>query len=103
MNILTAKIVTMVLLGGISLIVGLIPILFRNCLRKGQKNGKTETIISCLACFGGGVILTTCLTHMLPEVNLFLQQNIENGHFPNTGKVSLIIHLIAEIEWSHWS
>ena len=27
------------------------------------------TLFSCLTCFGGGVILTSCLTHMLPDVN----------------------------------
>ena len=36
-------------------------------------------VVSCLSCFGGGVILTTALTHMLPEVNLFLQYNIQQG------------------------
>lgn len=42
-------------------------------------------LISALSCFGGGVILTTCFTHMLPEVNLFLNLNIEKGQFPDTG------------------
>ena len=27
------------------------------------------TLFSCLTMFGGGVILTSCLTHMLPDVN----------------------------------
>ena len=67
-------------------------------LSKGSRGGM---VVSCLSCFGGGVILTTALTHMLPEVtqmwsialifiimlqvNLFLQYNIDHGQLPNTG------------------
>ena len=28
----------------------------------------TGSWLSCLACYGGGVILATCFTHMMPEV-----------------------------------
>lgn len=86
MDLLTVKIITMVLLGGISLFLGLIPMAFRSCMKKkdGHKS-KADIFISAFSCFGGGVILTTCLTHMLPEVNLFLKHNIEQGSFPNTG------------------
>ena len=28
----------------------------------------TSSWLSCLACYGGGVILATCFTHMMPEV-----------------------------------
>ena len=28
-----------------------------------------QTVLSGMICFGGGVILTSCLTHMLPDVN----------------------------------
>ena len=45
-------------------------------LSDGSRGG---FVVSCLSCFGGGVILTTALTHMLPEVNLFLQYNIQQG------------------------
>lgn len=79
----------MVLLGGVSLLVGLFPLLLKRCCNiganAGVKKSKSQIFISCLACFGGGVILTTCLTHMLPEVNYFLQNNIRRGLFPNTG------------------
>ena len=30
----------------------------------------TGSWLSCLACYGGGVILATCFTHMMPEVVL---------------------------------
>ncbi|TRY68320.1 hypothetical protein TCAL_08077 [Tigriopus californicus] len=86
MDLLTVKIITMVLLGGISLFLGLLPMAFRPCMKKkdGHKS-KADIFISAFSCFGGGVILTTCLTHMLPEVNLFLKHNIEQGSFPDTG------------------
>ena len=29
----------------------------------------TGSWLSCLACYGGGVILATCFTHMMPEVD----------------------------------
>lgn len=84
MNLLTTKIVTMSILGLVSLIVGFIPMIVAKKvnLAKGSRGG---TVVSCLSCFGGGVILTTALTHMLPEVNLFLQYNIDHGQLPDTG------------------
>merc|ERR1719402_985218 len=51
-------------------------------LSPGKRGG---FIVSCLSCFGGGVILTTALTHMLPEVNLFLQYNIAHGQLEDKG------------------
>ena len=100
-DVLIAKISSMLLLGGLSLMFGLFPQLLKRCCGFGNRMKKTDSsdevgsspklvvskgdvFISCLACFGGGVILTTCLTHMLPEVNFFLQNNIKNGLFPDT-------------------
>ena len=31
--------------------------------------------LSYLACYGGGVILATCFTHMMPEVDRFLARD----------------------------
>ena len=78
---------TMVALGGISLLLGMLPVLLKRCCNIGQSaTPKGQLLISALSCFGGGVILTTCFTHMLPEVNLFLALNIEKGQFPDSGK-----------------
>jgi hypothetical protein len=44
-----------------------------------------QLFMSAITCFGGGVILTTSLTHMLPEVNLLMANNIKHGQFPQTG------------------
>jgi len=84
MNLLMTKILTMSILGFVSLIVGFIPMIVAKKvnLAKGSRGG---TVVSCLSCFGGGVILTTALTHMLPEVNLFLKYNIEHGQLADTG------------------
>ena len=57
------------------------------------------TLFSCLTMFGGGVILTSCLTHMLPDVNevkmiaspspklthQVVTMAIEEGTFPDSG------------------
>ena len=50
-----------------------------------QPGSRGSVIVSCLNCFGGGVILTTALTHMLPEVNLFLAHNIASGQIEESG------------------
>ena len=86
MEVLWAKITAMILLGGVSLLVGLAPLCFKRFVIKNQgKGSKTSFFISALSCLGGGVILATCLTHMLPEINMLLNQNIELGQFPKTG------------------
>jgi len=87
MGLLVAKVVSMCLLGGVSLAVGLLPLVFKRfCgFGTGVASRRSQLLISALICFGGGVILTTCFTHMLPEVNIFLANNIKNGAFPETG------------------
>ena len=88
MDLLWVKILTMALLGGISLAVGLLPLFMRGCImrNKGKESSWANLCISALSCFGGGVILSTCLTHMLPELNIHLQMAIDQGNFPDTGK-----------------
>ena len=88
MDLLVVKILTMSLLGGLSLLIGLLPLVLKRCCRFFQSDSaKTGSVfLSSISCFGGGVILTTCFTHMIPEVNQFLSLNIEKGAFPKTGK-----------------
>jgi len=87
MEATAAKIVSMFLLGGISLFLGLLPLLLKKCNLIGQSTSsrRGKFAVSALSCFGGGVILATCFTHMLPEVNTFMKKNIQEGHFPDTG------------------
>ena len=95
METIHAKIISMLLLGGISLFLGMLPVLLKRCCNIGQSaTPKGQMLISALSCFGGGVILTTCFTHMLPEVNLFLNLNIEKGQFPDTGKAQRMYEMV---------
>jgi len=72
---LVAKVVSMCILGGISLLLGLLPIKLNEKYNlREEKNGSRVTtikqlVITALNCFGAGVILTTCFGHMLPEAN----------------------------------
>merc|ERR1712223_298216 len=92
---LVAKILSMVILGGFSLLLGLIPIKLvekynlkeissGNNENKKEKNKVMSTTFKHLAltalnCFGAGVILTTCFTHMLPEINEMLEASYKDG------------------------
>jgi len=83
-DVLVAKIGSMCILGGLSLFFGLIPIKIvekfglANLDKKG-KSSKTQITLTALNCFGAGVILTTCFTHMLPEVNEVLRMGYKDG------------------------
>jgi len=67
-DLITTKIITMVLLGIISVIIGIIPLKLSRLIGN-RENKKTETLVtSMLLCFGGGVLLATSMVHILPEV-----------------------------------
>jgi len=89
---LVAKIVSMCILGGVSLILGLLPmkLVEKYNLKEDKKsnsaaatadksNSKVATfkqlVLTALNCFGAGVILTTCFAHMLPEANDSLKRS----------------------------
>merc|ERR550525_1616478 len=64
-------------------------------------------LFSCLICFGGGVILTSCLTHMLPDVNEVVVAAVAAGTFPDSGLPVaeilvlagfLLIYLVEELK-----
>ncbi len=82
---LVAKLVSMCLLGGISLFLGLIPIKISKVLSWDSESPRSQLVLSSLACFGAGVILTTTVTHMMPEVGHFIRYNIEHGVQEDTG------------------
>ena len=85
-SVLTAKIVTMVILGGVSFLLGVVPIkLAEKYNWKEDTSRKTKFFLTSVSCFGAGVILTTTLTHMLPEVNHFLDYNYESGQIVDKG------------------
>ena len=69
MELITHKIITMVLTGVIPLLFGLIPwkIGRRYCK---PDNVRHQRIVSILLCYGGGILLGLSLLHLLPEVSL---------------------------------
>ena len=53
------------------------------CLRRKTERFSNGPGMSCLACYGGGVILATCFTHMMPEVkNKQEQYLVSQTHAP---------------------
>ncbi|XP_047736750.1 protein zntD-like isoform X2 [Hyalella azteca] len=83
MDLLTVKLLSMLLLGLLSLFFGLIPLKIQKKLMKTNDAKSAETqqkqrrrrdlAVSCLLCFGAGVLLATVFLHMLPET----RENIE--------------------------
>ncbi|CAH0399329.1 unnamed protein product [Chilo suppressalis] len=69
MEVTTAKAISMLTLGLGSFIAGMMPACFSERTRQ-----RHPLFISCLLCFGGGVLLSTSLTHMLPEA----RENLPN-------------------------
>lgn len=63
MNLIQTKITSIVSLGLASIFVGLIPASFAN---RGRQ--QWPLLLSSLLCFGGGVLLSTSLVHILPEL-----------------------------------
>ena len=88
--LLASKIVSMLILGLATWIIGLVPMVAvrRGWITRKESEGspRMTKILSCMMCFGGGVIMTSSLTHMLPDVNDVLAESIENGTFPDTSK-----------------
>ncbi|KAF2353465.1 Zinc/iron permease [Trinorchestia longiramus] len=95
MDLLTGKIISMLLLGTLSLFFGLIPLKIQKKLLKTDEGKPVETqkkqrrkrdlVVSCLLCFGAGVLLATVFMHMLPETreNIAL---INKEHYGNDAK-----------------
>ncbi|XP_044746785.1 zinc transporter ZIP1 [Coccinella septempunctata] len=61
MELIETKILASVILGLGSVIFGFLPL----CLTNSRN--QNSLFLSCLLCYGGGVLLSTSLTHMLPE------------------------------------
>ena len=63
-----SKILAMILLGGVSIILGFIPLKLGRWFKGSDGSPRHRTLFSSLLCFGGGVLLGTSFLHMLPEV-----------------------------------
>ena len=99
MAIVVAQVVSMLFLGLVTWIVGVLPLLgVRKGWLKESESQQTQTMVnlfSALTCFGGGVILTSCLTHMLPDVNEVVAAAIDGGSFPDSGLPVAEIFVLA--------
>ena len=83
-DLLVAKLGSMIILGSISIFFGLIPIKITEKfsltqLDEKSKNTRAGLFVTALNCFGAGVILTTCFTHMLPETDGVIEFNKKQG------------------------
>jgi len=107
-GLLISKIVSMLGLGFVTWVIGLLPILGvkKGWLQNIEQTPARSLIYSMLLCFGGGVILTSCLTHMLPDVTEIYQKALKEGSFPDSGLAVpeilvlagfLLIYIIEEL------
>jgi len=63
-NAVQAKLVSMLLIGAGSLVVGVAPA----CFVSRAQHLQQKLLLSCALCFGAGVLLATATLHVLPEV-----------------------------------
>jgi len=91
---LVAKIGSIIILGTVSIFFGLIPIRIAEKfslteLDKKRENSKAGIFVTALNCFGAGVILTTCFTHMLPETGETIEHSQKQGKLGKLNGVAL--------------
>ena len=67
MESVTSKILAMLFLGGISIILGFIPLRMGKWFKESDRSPRHGIIFSSLLCFGGGVLLATSFLHILPD------------------------------------
>ncbi|KAJ2942739.1 hypothetical protein O0L34_g14928 [Tuta absoluta] len=82
---LWAKATTMLILGGISIIMGIIPIKLNQRFKwidVNKENQKSPKIVRMLLGFGGGVLMCTTFLHLLPEVTESVELLMKNNKVP---------------------
>ena len=114
MGLIEAKIISMVVLGAVSILLGLIPLVIvsRFGFSSEDITWTTNTVLSGILCFGGGVLMGTGFIHLLPEVSRGFEcyQQSHQVHFCilwiSLHLVDhLIKHLIYNSDWysdRHW-
>lgn len=91
-ELLVAKIISMVILGCVSFLLGCIPLKLFSYVRSpspskghlGHSHDEQPLILSLLLCFGGGVLLFTTFLHLQPEVRLEIDELVKKGQLPQT-------------------
>lgn len=94
---LVNKICAAILLVGLRLIAGLLPLkVYRKLDKWGQRGDlkaaekqtvnkrrkRVDLFLSVFLCFGAGLLLSTCFIHMIPEVRDSLDKVIRSGEYP---------------------
>ncbi|XP_044764304.1 zinc transporter ZIP1-like [Coccinella septempunctata] len=67
-DVLSAKVIGMVVLGLSSFLLGILPMRLTKYVNVKNVDGDKNLLISLLMCFGGGVLLFTTFIHIQPEV-----------------------------------
>ena len=67
LSLVGTKVVAMVLTGLVPILLGLIP--WKVGKYVNADNIRHQIVVSCLLCFGGGILIGLSLLHMLPEVS----------------------------------
>lgn len=93
-KLLLAKIVSMVVLGVASFIIGIIPLKLVNYMKISAKNEEKNLLISLMLCFGGGVLLFTTFLHLQPEVRESFEALQNKGKLPTMGSGISISDLV---------
>ena len=70
LSLTVSKILTMVLTGVVPFCLGLLPRWISNT-RLNTESLRHKIVVSCLLCFGGGVLLATSQVHMQMEVSVY--------------------------------
>lgn len=94
-GLLLAKIISMIVLGGVSFILGMLPIKLMKLMNRKSTPKKSSIIghscddeqplvTSMLLCFGGGVLLFTTFVHLQPEVRDTMETLIKRNILPHT-------------------
>jgi zinc transporter 1/2/3 len=90
-----AKVVSMVVLFVGTLILGLLPIWIIRRMRVKSGNHEmsrgTKNVLSGMLCFGGGVLMATALTHLLPELHEGFKELQTNGTIKSTLPMAEIV------------
>ncbi|XP_037085447.1 zinc transporter ZIP1-like [Pollicipes pollicipes] len=85
MSLLAAKLGGLIVLLGCTLLLGLLPFALQRWLQRyGDASGqaRAQLGLSCMQCFGSGLLLATVFAHLLPEVRAGLAVVQPDDQFP---------------------
>ena len=104
MNLVETKVLVLCILAVVSFLIGLATIPFRKSLglHNNEVGRRQKIITSVLLCFGGGVLFSTCMLHIMPEVGHALEptaERMEAAYLPHLIVCSgfFLIYLIEEV------